>query len=91
LRLYPYPVASGDHGQRHLDRDRHRRRRLRRHLRSPDRWHCPLLGVQLRYGFVATDEASPDTLQQRYFTEPSGRLVGRITETQALVTARKHG
>ncbi|HJX68058.1 MAG TPA: SAM-dependent methyltransferase [Candidatus Limnocylindrales bacterium] len=42
-----------------------------------------------RYGFEATDEASPETLELRYFTDPSGRLVGRVNGTQALVTARK--
>jgi methyltransferase (TIGR00027 family) len=41
------------------------------------------------YGFRVSDEASPETLEQRYLTERSGRLVGRANGTQALVTARK--
>jgi methyltransferase (TIGR00027 family) len=42
-----------------------------------------------RYGFEVSDEASPETLEGRYFTDPSGRLAGRVNATQALVTARK--
>jgi methyltransferase (TIGR00027 family) len=43
------------------------------------------------YGFGITDEASPETLEQRYFTDRSGRLVDRVNGTQALVTAHKTG
>jgi methyltransferase (TIGR00027 family) len=43
------------------------------------------------YGFGITDEASPETLEQRYFTDRSGRLVDRVNGTQALITARKTG
>jgi methyltransferase (TIGR00027 family) len=43
------------------------------------------------YGFTIADEASPETLEKRYFTDQSGRRVGRVNGTQALVTARKTG
>ena len=44
-----------------------------------------------RYGFEITDEASPEMLERRYLTAPSGRLAGRVNATQALVTARRTG
>jgi methyltransferase (TIGR00027 family) len=44
-----------------------------------------------RYGFEAIDEASSETLEARYLTDPAGRVVGRVNATQALVTARKIG
>lgn len=48
-------------------------------------------GFLAPYGFDVTDEASPETLEQRYFTDPSGHLIDRVNGTQALVTARKAG
>jgi methyltransferase (TIGR00027 family) len=43
------------------------------------------------YGFEPIDEACAETLEQRYFTDPAGRLRERVNGTQALVTARKTG
>ena len=41
-----------------------------------------------RYHFAVVDEASPEALEQRCFTDESGRTVARVNGTQALVTAR---
>jgi len=46
----------------------------------------PLLG---RYGFRLTDQKGPSKLEQAYFKNDRGRIVGRINDTQSIVTAER--
>jgi methyltransferase (TIGR00027 family) len=64
--------------------------------RAGERWYFAIERGQLEqflstYGLKPIDEKSAQDLEKAYFSEPSGRIVGRVNGAHCLVTAERNG
>jgi methyltransferase (TIGR00027 family) len=62
--------------------------------KAGERWHFgieegELEGFLARYGLEVGEHLDAEELERRYFTDASGRIVGRVNGTHCLVRARK--